>query len=181
MALCAEVFKNIVLMKILGGSLDPLLCFRPAQAISITLAWNQSLDPAVVGYNIYYGGASGDYTNKIVVSNATMTTIPGLIPGVTYYFAATDYNASGLESSLSGEMSYTVPTPARGMTGQVLPGRQMVLTLTGPVGHAYDILATQEFKTWTLSGTVTIGAMGTVVFTDPNAASYSRRFYRTRG
>ncbi len=168
-------------MKILGGLLVLAASGPAVQAINITLAWNQSPDPIVVGYNIYYGGASGVYTNKVSTGNTTSVTIPDLIPGNTYYFVATTYTVTDMESMLSSEVAYMVPTPARGMTSQVLPGRQVALTLTGPVGHAYDILATQDLKTWTLIGTVTIGAMGTVNFTDPNAASYSRRFYRTRG
>jgi hypothetical protein len=64
---------------------------------------------------------------------------------------------------------------------RVTPTRQFILTVTGPIGHTYDILATQNFKTWTVIGTVTVGTNGLSVFTDTNAASFSRRFYRTRG
>jgi hypothetical protein len=53
--------------------------------------------------------------------------------------------------------------------------------VTGPISHTYDIQATQDFKTWTVIGTVTVGTNGSAVFTDTNAPSFSRRFYRTRG
>ena len=53
--------------------------------------------------------------------------------------------------------------------------------MTGPIGHTYDILATQDFITWTVIGTVTMGASGSLDFTVTNAASFSKRFYRTRG
>ena len=76
---------------------------------SVTLAWNQSTDPIVAGYNIYYGGKSGIYTNEITVGNATNVTIVGFSKGVTYYFAATTYSAAGVESSFSSEIFYTVP------------------------------------------------------------------------
>jgi len=62
----------------------------------------------------------------------------------------------------------------------VTPTRQFVLTVNGPVGQTYKIQATQDLKTWTVIGTVTVGAGGSVNFTDPNAASFSRRFYRTQ-
>lgn len=75
---------------------------------SVTLAWNPSTDPAIAGYNIYYGGASDAYTNEIFVGNATSVTISGLVPGTTYYFAATTYSASGLESAFSSELAYLV-------------------------------------------------------------------------
>jgi hypothetical protein len=79
---------------------------------SVTLAWNASTDPIVAGYNVYYGGASGAYTNEISVGNATNATISGLVQGTTYYFAATTYAASGMESPFSSEVSYWVPTNA---------------------------------------------------------------------
>ncbi len=77
---------------------------------SVTLAWDTSTDPIVAGYNVYYGGASGAYTNEICAGNATNATISGLVEGTTYYFAATTYAASGMESPFSSEVSYLVPT-----------------------------------------------------------------------
>ena len=76
---------------------------------SVTLAWNASTDPNVAGYNVYYGGACGAYTNKICAGNATNATISGLTQGTTYYFAATTYAASGMESPYSSEVSCLVP------------------------------------------------------------------------
>jgi hypothetical protein len=80
-----------------------------ATTTSVTLAWNSSTDSTIVGYNIYYGGASHTYTNKISVGQATSVTISGLVEGDTYYFAATTYSASGAESPFSGELAYLVP------------------------------------------------------------------------
>ncbi|MGO8837376.1 MAG: fibronectin type III domain-containing protein, partial [Limisphaerales bacterium] len=76
---------------------------------SVNLAWNPTTDSTVVGFNIYYGGASATYTNEFSVGMATNATISGLVPGATYYFAATTYNAAGLESPFSAEISYLVP------------------------------------------------------------------------
>jgi hypothetical protein len=76
---------------------------------SVTLAWNASTDPSVAGYNVYYGGASGNYTNEICAGNATDATISGLVEGTTYYFVATTYAASGMESSFSSEVPCLVP------------------------------------------------------------------------
>ncbi len=76
---------------------------------SVTLAWDSSTNPIVAGYNVYYGGASGTYTNEISVGNATNATISGLVQGTTYYFAATAYSASDIESPFSSEVSYLVP------------------------------------------------------------------------
>jgi hypothetical protein len=170
------------LAKYLAG---PLICMAlitsgQAQA-NVTLAWSSSSDPIVAGYNIYYGGTSGVYTNETSVGLATSLTIPNLVAGATYYFAATTYSAAGAESALSGEVAYTVPMPAAGLQLGVNASKQFVLTMTGPVGHKYDIQATQDFITWTVIGTVTVGANGSFTFTDTNAASFTKRFYRTRG
>jgi len=77
---------------------------------SVMLAWNSVSDPRVAGYNVYYGGASSTYTNKISAGASTSITISGLIPGTTYYFAATTYSTNGLESPFSSEISYLLPT-----------------------------------------------------------------------
>jgi hypothetical protein len=146
---------------------------------SVTLAWNRSSDTNVAGYKIYDGVASHTYTNMVNAGSATNATISGLIPGTTYYFAATTYSYLGVESPFSSEVSYTVPILA-GVRFRVTPARQFVLTVTGPINHTYDIQATQDFKTWKVIGTVTVGASGSLDFTDTNAASFSRRFYRTR-
>ena len=79
---------------------------------SVTLAWNASTNPIVAGYNVYYGCACGAYTNKICAGNATNATISGLVQGTTYYFAATTYSTSGVESPFSSEVSYQIPLNA---------------------------------------------------------------------
>ena len=95
------------------GLLLPALIFMPfsapAATASVTLAWNSSTDSTVAGYNIYYGGASYTYTNKISVGQATSVTISGLVQGTIYYFAATTHSASGTESPFSSELAYLVP------------------------------------------------------------------------
>jgi hypothetical protein len=76
---------------------------------SVTLAWSANTNPIVAGYNIYYGGACGVYTNKICAGKATNATLSGLCEGSTYYFAATTYSVAGMESSYCNEVSYLVP------------------------------------------------------------------------
>jgi len=174
-------FKITGLTKFLGGLLILTALITSVQAAgSVTLAWNRSSDTNVTGYKIYDGVASRPYTNMINAGNATNVTISGLFPGTTCYFAATAYSSFGVESPFSSEVSYTVPI-LPGVQLRVTPTRQFILTVTGPVVHTYDIQATQDLKTWTVIGTVTVGASGSVDFTDTNAAGFSRRFYRTRG
>ena len=88
----------------------PTLCYAKKNVI---LSWSPNKDPIVAGFNIYYGGISGVYTNKtsISVTASTSLNISNLLMGNTYYFAASTYSDAGAESALSSEISYTVPMP----------------------------------------------------------------------
>jgi PKD repeat protein len=85
-----------------------LLAVR-AFASQATLAWTASADPTAVGYMLYYGQTSGNYTSKVDVGNQTGYTVSGLLEGNTYYYAATAYDASRTESAYSNEATSTVP------------------------------------------------------------------------
>jgi hypothetical protein len=177
------------LSRALIGILFLGLPHNPAQAIgvilpstySVTLAWNPSPSTDVIGYHLYYGTASGIYTNDIVLGNVTSVTVSGLSSGVIYYFAMTAIGPDGQESVPSNETSYRQEPPG-GPQMQILgvSGGLFVLTVSGTSGHAYEIQATQDLVTWTVIGTVTLDAVGSLDFTDTNAADFPRRFYRTR-
>lgn len=76
---------------------------------STTLGWDQSSDPSISGYIIYYGVASGTYSNSVNAGSATSLSVSNLAFGTTYFFAATDYNSTG-ESVYSNEVSWTTPS-----------------------------------------------------------------------
>lgn len=63
----------------------------------------------LAGFKIYYGKASGTYSEIIDINNPITTehTIEGLAEG-TYYFAATAYDIMGNESDYSNEVSKTI-------------------------------------------------------------------------
>ncbi|MDD5140868.1 MAG: fibronectin type III domain-containing protein [Verrucomicrobiales bacterium] len=98
-------------------------------AASVTLAWNPSLAKGVAGYNLYYGGRSGVYTNEISKASFKGTTVSGLVPGVTYYFAVTAYDRNGLESPFSSEISYEVPLNAASPLPTLNPISNFYLTV----------------------------------------------------
>ena len=84
---------------------------------SVTLAWQpptQNADGSLLtdlsGYNIYVGTTSSTYDYmEIRLDNPGLTAyvVENLDPG-TYYFAATAFNSSGVESAFSGEVVRTV-------------------------------------------------------------------------
>jgi Fibronectin type III domain len=158
-----------------------LLLPRPVLALpgayTVTLTWDASPSPGVTGYRVYYGVGSGNYTNSVVAGNVTTNTVSGLSSGVAYFFAVTAFNTIGLESPFSNEISF-IPGPR--VQVRVTPSGQAVLTVKGLNGHNYDIQVTPDLKTWTVIGTVTVGAGGSANFTNSNAGSFSRRYYRAR-
>jgi fibronectin type 3 domain-containing protein len=94
---------------VLPSLLCPLL-IKDAAAASVTLAWDPNEEPDVTGYKIYYGKTSGTYESVIDAGNQTTYTIPGFLEGVDYYFTVTAYNAYGLESDFSDEVTYPEPS-----------------------------------------------------------------------
>ncbi len=85
-----------------------LLSQGSAYAAQVTLAWDASDGSA--GYKIYHGTASNNYTSVIDVGTNLTHTFTDLPDGSTYYFAATAYDASHLESDYSTEISYDAST-----------------------------------------------------------------------
>ncbi len=149
-------------------------------ANSVTLAWDPSPGQDIASYKIYFGPASGVYTNTIDVGNATNATITSLVSGVTYYFAATATDTSGLESEFSNEVSYTVPAAVGPvpLSIQISPGRQVVLASAAQPGVLYFILSSPDLASWNTLGVVTAGTDGTVQFTDPAGPTNRAAFYR---
>lgn len=77
-----------------------------AEALEISLGWNPNQEADVVGYKLYFGNATRDYTGSIDVGNVTKYRLSGLDEGKTYFFATTAYDRSGSESEFSTEVSY---------------------------------------------------------------------------
>jgi hypothetical protein len=110
-----RLFLNIIISLILCLFLSTTNSF----AAEAKLAWDAPATLTdVTGYKIYYGTASGIYSQSIDVGNTTSYTVSNLTDGQTYYFATTTYNAAGVESTLSNEVSMkstvtaAAPTPA---------------------------------------------------------------------
>ncbi len=81
---------------------------------SVTLSWdapttntNGSSLTNLSGYKLYYGTASGSYSQTVTVNTGTTTTLTNLSPG-TYYFTVTAVNSNGTESVFSNEVSKTI-------------------------------------------------------------------------
>jgi len=83
---------------------------------SATLSWTaptQNEDGSALtdlaGYKIYYGTSQGNYSSEIRIDNPGITTyvVDNLSPQ-TYFFVATAFNSSGVESTFSNEATKIV-------------------------------------------------------------------------
>ena len=185
MSVVSRAFLGFVLL--LGFTFLP---FFPCSAFdsstgTLTLAWDPSPDPSITGYRLYQGGESQIYTNVIDVGSTETAAITGLAPDQTYYFAVTAYDATGLESAFSGEISYTVPAVAV-LPPNVIPNLTLTVnefgqaTVSGlaPPGYFYSVLVTTDLVSWTMIGTATADTDGSLQFTDPLSPFYTGQSYR---
>ena len=99
---------NRIYKVVVAAVLSVLLSVGTASAL--TLAWNHANPANVAGYTLYFTDAA----NNTVVYNMS-TSEPQItigdeyfIPGATYVFTVTAYNATG-ESDYSEELVYTIP------------------------------------------------------------------------
>jgi hypothetical protein len=116
--------------------------------------------------------ATQTFTNWTVIGTVTM--------GPTGSFNFTDPVSTSLPARFYrlSEVAST-PTPPK-LQIRAAPARQFIVAVTGQVGQTYNLLASPDLTTWTVIGTVTLPAGGSLDFTDTNAASFPQRFYRTQ-
>jgi len=154
-----------------------LMALPALQAASVTLTWSPSPDPTVVGYNIYYGLASGVYTWSNNVGNVTNFTITNLAPDTTYYFAATSYDILGVESVYSPEFAVTTSEHANIaplLSQNVGISGQFAFNVSGESNYLYVVQASTNLMDWV----VMLTNAAPFTFVDTNAGQFGSRFYR---
>jgi hypothetical protein len=153
----------------------------PVSAVqNVTLSWDPSADPNVTGYNIYYGGVSGVYTNEICVGNVTGAVVSGLTDGGTYSFAATSYDAVGNESTFSNIASYSVPSVATlSMNTVKTQGITTAVSITanGAIPDQWTLESSPDLKTWT---PIAAGTNSNVSISVP-VTGIPSQFFRLKG
>src|SRR2546429_465570 len=85
----------------------------PPPSNSASLAWDSVTAPNLSGYRVYFGTAPGTYLQSpgqgISVGNVATYTMTGLASATRYYFAVTDFDTLGNESSYSNEVFKDIP------------------------------------------------------------------------
>ena len=170
--------------------LPPLIQVTPGNIAYGTILSGTSATNSITVQNVGTGTLSGTASvagapfrivsggNYILGANQSQTVMVAFSPTVAsnYSQSVTFTGGGGTNTTVTG----SVPAALPGVQFRITPAKQFILTVAGQTGHRYDIQATQDFKTWTVIGTVTMGAGGSLDFTDTNAAGFSKRFYRTR-
>lgn len=116
----AGTFSSIVISVTDGKATTSLAAFavtvQQVSTGSATLSWQPPTSRTdgsaltnLAGYRIHYGTSPGNFTQRVTISNAGITSavIEGLAPG-TWYFAATAYDTAGVESDFSNVGSKTI-------------------------------------------------------------------------
>lgn len=167
-------------------------------ALTANLSWNPNPESDIAGYYLYYGTASGQYTQRIDLGNTTTTSLPSLTAGTTYYFTVSAYDIDRVEGQAAPEVAFTPTAPAPTATGtintlQLSPDGNVQLTVTfsssstnlsggGGSGStsttsSVDVEYSNDLLSWSLLTSIS-NTTGTVTISDPNATQVARRFYR---
>jgi hypothetical protein len=134
-----RTFRFAFLAMIFGFCLAPAMGF----AQNVTLAWDPSVSSDVAGYKLYYQAGSADLPmegiealegpSPIDVGDVTTFTLTGLPEGSVYYFRATAYNSTGLESDPSNlTASAWIPAPLLPESDSVVSSPAMLVWSSPP-------------------------------------------------
>ncbi|MFC1734452.1 hypothetical protein ACFL6I_29490 [candidate division KSB1 bacterium] len=77
----------------------------------VDLKWGAAQDSSRMGFNIYYGKTSGQYTRRRTTGNFDNYRLDGLNNNETYYFAVTAYDQFNRESDYSNEVGVIINQP----------------------------------------------------------------------
>ena len=103
-----------------GGGSSPTSVVNPSESVGgggvVTLTWTPpttNVDGTglndLAGYRIYYGTASGAYSNMIDLTTPGLTSyVIENLPLDTYYFVVTAYDYNNNESAYSNEVTKTL-------------------------------------------------------------------------
>ena len=147
-----------------------------SHAADVILEWDSNPEPDILGYKVFYGLSSGNYSYELDVGNWTSCTISGLEPDTTYYFAAKAYSTSLLESDFSDEVRYTTPQDNLPPVADAGPDQTVqegaTVTLNGANSSDPDGAADTLSFLWTQTGgpdvTLSDPASATTTFAAPD-------------
>lgn len=106
-----------------GGGVRSIICFivlllviMLAVAVSwlraaeVRLKWDANPETDIACYKVWYGTASGNYSEPITITGATRAILADLDSGTLYYAAVQAVNTAGVSSEMSDEISFIPPS-----------------------------------------------------------------------
>jgi hypothetical protein len=96
----------------LGLSALVLSCLIPPASVlaaQVTSVWEDTCDPTLASYIVYYGCASGHYERTVDVGMQTTSTLLDLGEAQTYYFAVASQHAISEEGERSSKTIFDGP------------------------------------------------------------------------
>lgn len=151
----------------------------------ITLGWNAASDVTIRGYAIYYGRTNLTTNTRIDSGTNLSCTISGMLVGVTYRIYAVSYDAQGIESLPSNQITFTPTTPAAPnppprlqIARQADGSMKLSLTTATNVTCAIQFASTPTAQYWQTLTNVPANQAGNVIATDISASRVPQRFYR---
>ncbi len=187
-------FKNPIRILKFSASMALVQLVTPAADAAtfhtVPLAWDQAPEAGIMGYKVYVGTASKQYTQIYDAGKTPAFSVAAMEMGKTYYFAVKTVGGTGLESEFSSELTVNVATPPMPLSGGISssgPG-QAGLNWSFPVAALnsspeFIVEASNDLVTWTQVDTVqpnesTSGDSQTLQFSWPIAISGPKKFYR---
>lgn len=106
---------------------------QAALAGTIALEWTPVDHPALAGYRVYHGYASGNYPSSVYVSSGTSVVLDVLEDCTTHYVALKSVDVAGGESTEFSNEIFGWPRPRAEsvMPDTLLAGASAALTITG--------------------------------------------------
>lgn len=153
-----------------------------AQVIAkpVTLGWNAATDISVRGYAIYYGRTSQPTNTRIDAGSQLNCTISGLTVGVAYRIYAVSYDAQGVESIPSNQLTFTPTTPAPLLQIARLVNGNMRLNYAAGLNTtcAVQFASSPATTYWQTLTNIAADASGNILVTDTTASRVPQRYYR---
>jgi hypothetical protein len=155
---------------------------NPGVALAIP-ATATDLEGATLGYSL----VSGPVGCAVNPSTGTVTWRPTIAQSGAAYpmvIKATESGVGGLSSDLSFQTTVN-PATAPQLTSSWIVGAggsssaQLQLSMSGQVGPDYTVWASEDLVSW-VNLTTTTPTVFPYVWSDPNAANFSKRFYQVK-
>ncbi|MHC1725250.1 MAG: hypothetical protein AB9866_04430 [Syntrophobacteraceae bacterium] len=143
-----------------------LIC-ENALAAQARLAWNKSTDATVIGYKVYHGAESGNYTVVEDVQTKLTSLVAWTAGAKPRYFAVTAYSPTS-ESDFSEELTCLTIKAQSSSNGDITPSGETVLVKGSSQTFSVTPAAGYAITDLLIDG-VSVGALSSHTFTNVTA------------